>query len=240
MKIARRSLAIVAASLMAIGMAGSAQAADDPSYMGPTLLEQAVLRAQPGTELGKWTQNLYFRNSKGDSAQMRTPDVCPSRTTKPISLPQARSFGSVGYSISQDRSMSITMWQYRTAAEAQKALAQFEKVVCPDSPRVGWEDEKYYSAEGGSDFTESKVNGVRALAGGYSGSFAGTQVNNNWAVRVVGLTVVKVEINLYNDSAVYNPDKPGPVEAAGKMTIKWIDAASNAVMKFSGMDLDAA
>lgn len=231
--------ALAAGVALLFGVAVPAHSAEAPSYMNPTLLEQAVLRAQPGTQLGQWTQNLYYRNTPGVPGELN-PKVCPSRTKNPITLPKAKAYGAVGYAISGDRSMGITMWQYGTQAEAAAALAKFEKVVCPDSPRVGWEDEKFYTAQGGSDFTETKVNGVRALAGGYSGTFGGTQANVSWAVRVVGLTVVKVQIELYGDSAVYNANKPGPVDAAGPMAIQWVDAASRAVLKFSGMDLSAA
>lgn len=213
----------------------AAHAAESPVYMKPMILEQAVLRAQPGTQLGDWTQNFYFRNTTTDSASELRPDVCPSMTRKPITLPKADSYGAVGYEISQDRFMSITIWQYRTAAQARAALTQFEQLSCPDSPRVPWEDQKFYPAQGGSDFSESKVNGVRAYIGGYSGTFDGVPIQSTYAVRVVGLSVVKVEVDLGNDAA-----SGALAEAAESLANSWVDAASRAVMKFSGIDPQAS
>ena len=131
--------------------------------------------------------------------------------------------------------MSITIWQYRTAAQANAALAQFENLSCPDSPRVPWEDEKFYPAQGGSDFSESKVNGVRAYVGGYSGTFDDVPAQYTYAVRVIGLAVVRVEVALTNDAADGNV-----ADAAESLATSWVDEASRAVMKFSGMDTQAA
>ena len=216
------------ASVGMVGAAGSALA-DDPSYMNKRLLEQAVLRAQPGAQLGAWTQNFYF-----DDSIAMSPLVCPSRTKKSITLPKADSQGTVGYEAAQGATLSITIWQYKSADTAQAAAQKLEATSCPDSPKVTWETPgEYYAAEGGSDTSTSTVAGNRALIGGYTFSADGMNPGVNYAVRVVGNSVVRVD-------AVMGDATNKKVNAANRLVTKWIDRASNAVEKFSGMDPNAA
>jgi len=216
------------ASVGMVSAAGSALA-DDPSYMNKRLLEQAVLRAQPGAQLGAWTQNLYF-----DDPIAMSPLVCPSRTKKSITLPKADSQGTVGYEAAQGATLSITIWQYKSADTAQAAAQKLAATSCPDSPKVTWETPgEYYSADGGSDMSASTVAGNRALIGGYTFSADGINPGVNYAVRVVGNSVVRVD-------AVMGDATNKKVNAANRLVTKWIDRASNAVEKFSGMDPHAA
>ncbi len=55
----------------------------------------------------------------------------------------------------------------------------------------------------------------------------------NYAVRVVGSSVVRVD-------AVYGESSVKKANAGDKLVTKWIDRASKAVLKFSGMDPYAA
>lgn len=218
----------LAASVAALGAAAPASATD-AEYMNKQQLEQSVLRAQPGTHLGAWTQNFYF-----DDVDAMRPYVCPTATKKSITLPKADSSGSVGYSTAQDATLSITIWQYKSAATAAKAASALASATCPDSPKVTWETPgEYYSAQGGSDMSASMVDGNRALIGGYTFSADGMNPGVNYAVRVVGNSVVRVD-------AVMGEATNKKVNSANRLVTKWIDKASNAVMKFSSMDPNAA
>ena len=92
---------------------------------------------------------------------------------------------------------------------------------------------EYYPAEGGSDTSTNTVAGNRALIGGYTFSADGMNPGVNYAVRVVGNSVVRVD-------AVMGDATNKKVNAANRLVTKWIDRASNAVEKFSGMDPNAA
>lgn len=214
-----------------------AASAETYAYMKPAELEQAVLRAQPGVALGAWTQNFYFTNSRGEAASALRPMVCPTMTKKNITLPKADTYGAVGYEVSQDVSLSITIWQYKSAAAAQAAMSQFMDISCPDSPSIRWEDGKFYQMDsGGGDFTLSEVKGVPALLKGYSGTVDDLPVNVAWAVRPVGKTVVRVDAEMYGNAA----NSPAKQKQAPRLVGNWIDAASKAVLKFSSNDPNAA
>jgi hypothetical protein len=224
---------VAAASLPLVVM--PAASAETYAYMNPAELEQAVLRAQPGVALGTWTQNFYFTSSRDEAASALRPLVCPTTTKKNITLPD--SYGAVGYAVSQDVSLSITIWQYKTEAAAQTAMTQFMDISCPDSPKIRWEDGKYYQMNsGGGDFTSSEVKGVPALLKGYSGTVDGLPINVAWAVRPVGKTVVRVEAEMFGDAATSSAKQ----KQAPRLMGNWIDAASNAVLKFSSNDPSAA
>ena len=239
MKFRRRVLSAglaiaLTASVGVVSAAGNALA-DDPSYMNKRQLQQAVLRAHPGVQLGAWTQNFYFN----DFIPMK-PEVCPSMTKKPISLPKADSAGAVGYFAGKDAAgsivatLSITIWQYKSADTAAAAAKKLAATSCPDNPKVEWETPgEYYVASGGSDESESIVAGNRAYIGGYSFSTDDANPGVNYAVRVVGNSVVRVD-------AVYGESSVKRANAGDKLVTKWIDRASKAVLKFSGMDPDAA
>ena len=221
----------LAASAIGVGGAIPAQA-EDASYMNKTLLEQSVLRAQPGKQLGSWTQNLYFDDVFSPS-DLR-PLVCPSRTKTSITLPKADSKGTVGYEAAQGATLSITIWQYKSADTAKSAAQKLAATSCPDSPKVTWETPgEYYAAEGGSDTSATTVAGNRALIGGYTFSADGINPGVNYAVRVVGNSVVRVD-------AVMGDATNKKVNSANRLVTKWIDRASNAVEKFSSMDPNAA
>ena len=229
-------VAAVAAAVLPLAFTPTASA-DTYQYMNPTQLEQAVLRAQPGVALGKWTQNFYFKNSKGGAASALRPLVCPSMARKNITLPKADSYGSVGYAVSPDVSLSITIWQYKSEADAQAAMSQFMDISCPDTPRIQWEDGKYYAMDsGGGDFTSSQIKGVPAYLKGYSGTADGVPVNVTSAVRPVGKAVVRVEAGMYGDAAKSRALQNRAPQLIGN----WIDAASNAALKFSSNNPDAA
>lgn len=233
---ARVFVAAVAAAVLPLAFAPSASA-ETYAYMKPAQLEQAVLRAQPGVSLGQWTQNFYFSNGKGDPAASLRPLVCPSATKKNVTLPKADSYGAVGYAVSQDISMSVTIWQYKSEADAQAAKDAFMSVDCPDNPRIPWEDGKYYLMDaGGGDYTSSEIKGVPAYLKGYEGTVDGTPINVTWAVRPVGKAVVRVEVDMYGDAAKSSTNQ----NRAPRLVGNWIDAASNAVLKFSSNDPNAA
>lgn len=236
MHASRRTFALAIAtaltgSIVALGNAGLA-GASEPDYMNKRLLEQSVLRAQPGPQLGQWTQNFYFDDVF--SASDLRPLVCPTRTKTPITLPKADSKGQVGYQTNQGATLSITVWQYKKASDAQAAADKLAAVSCPDSPKVTWETPgEYYQAEGGSDSSESIVAGNRAYIGGYVFTVDGDSPSVNYGVRVVGTSVVRVEAIVVNSTTKqYN--------AASRLINSWVDRASNAVMKFSSMDPNAA
>lgn len=236
MPISHRMIAIALAgalttttvTLAGAGVAGAA----DASYMNKQLLEQSVLRAQPGTQLGKWTQNFYFDDVFAPS-DLR-PLVCPTRAKASITLPKADSKGQVGYQTSQGASLSITIWQYKNASDARAAADKLASVSCPDSPMVTWETPgEYYQAEGGSDSSESIVAGNRAYIGGYAFTVGSDSPSVNYGVRVVGSSVVRVEAVVVNSTAKQS-------NAASQLINSWVDRASRAVMKFSSMDPNAA
>jgi hypothetical protein len=229
-------VAAVAAAALPLAFTPSATA-ETYEYMKPAQLEQAVLRAQPGVALGKWTQNFYFTNDKGGPASSLRPLVCPSMTKKAVTLPKADSYGAVGYAVSQDISMSVTIWQYKSESDARAAMTQFMNVDCPDNPRIPWEDGKYYLMDsGGGDYTSSEVKGVPAYLKGYEGTVDGTPINVTWAVRPVGKAVVRVEVDMYGDAAKSSTNQ----NRAPRLVGNWIDAASKAVLKFSSNDPSAA
>ena len=239
MKLRRRVLSAgmavaLTASVGVISAAGNALAYD-ASYMNKRELQQAVLRAHPGVQLGAWTQNFYFT----DFIPMK-PLVCPSMTKKPISLPKADSAGAVGYFTGEGATgsitatLSLTIWQYKSADTAAAAAKKLAATSCPDSPKVEWDTPgEYYVASGGSDGSKSTVAGNRAYIGGYSFSADDANPGVNYAVRVVGNSVVRVD-------AVYGESTTKRANAGDKLVTTWIDRASKAVLKFSGMDPNAA
>jgi len=239
MKLRRRVLGAgmavaLTASVGVISAAGNALAYD-ASYMNKRELQQAVLRAHPGVQLGAWTQNFYFT----DFIPMK-PVVCPSMTKKSISLPKADSAGSVGYFTSKGATgsitatLSLTIWQYKSANTAAAAAKKLAGTSCPDNPKVEWETPgEFYVASGGSDGSKSTVAGNRAYIGGYSFSADDANPGVNYAVRVVGNSVVRVD-------AVYGESTTKRSNAGDKLVTTWIDRASKAVLKFSGMDPNAA
>lgn len=237
MKIRTRVLvSAIAAAVLPLTFVPSASA-ETFLYMKPAWLEQAVLRAQPGVALGQWTQNFYFTNQRGDSASALRPLVCPTTTKKNVTLPKADSYGAVGYEVSQDISMSVTIWQYKSDADAKTAKDAFMNVNCPDNPRIPWEDGKYYLMDsGGGDYTTSEIKGVPAYLKGYDGAVAGVPISVVWAVRPVGKAVVRVEVDMYGDAAKSSANQSKAI----KLAENWIDAASKAVLKFSSNDPNAA
>ena len=158
----------------------------------------------------------------------------------PITLPKADSAGAVGYFAGKDASgpiiatLSITIWRYKSADTAAAAAQKLAGTSCPDNPKVEWETPgEYYVASGGSDEPESIVAGNRAYIGGYSFSADGANPGVNYAVRVVGNSVVRVD-------AVYGESSVKRANTGDKLVTKWIDRASKAVLKFSSMDPYAA
>lgn len=239
MKLRRRVLGAgmavaLTASVGVISAAGNALAYD-ASYMNKRELQQAVLRAHPGVQLGAWTQNFYYN----DFIPMK-PLVCPSMTKKSISLPKADSAGAVGYFTGEGATgsitatLSLTIWQYKSANTAAAAAKKLAGTSCPDNPKVEWETPgEFYVASGGSDGSKSTVAGNRAYIGGYSFSADDANPGVNYAVRVVGNSVVRVD-------AVYGESTTKRANAGDKLVTTWIDRASKAVLKFSGMDPNAA
>jgi hypothetical protein len=71
---------------------------------------------------------------------------------------------------------------------------------------------------------------------GYSGTADGVPVNVTWAVRPVGKAVVRVEADMFGDAA----KSTALQNRAPQLIGNWIDAASNAVLKFSSNDPNAA
>ena len=130
--------------------------------------------------------------------------------------------------------LSITIWQYKSADTAAAAAKKLAATSCPDSPKVEWDTPgEYYVASGGSDGSKSTVAGNHAYIGGYSFSTDDANPGVTYAVRVVGNSVVRVD-------AVYGESTVKKANAGDKLVTKWIDRASKAVLKFSSMDPDAA
>ena len=231
---------IILAGALAVGLAGVPTAqASTPEPMNPVQLQQAVLRAQPGTGLGAWTQNFYFSDrSNGQSPSDKVPILCPSTTKQAVTLPKANSYGMVGYAIDANSSMSITIWQYDTDAQAKQARDQFLATACADTPLIQGEDGNWYQTTGGGgDLSATQVDRVPAYEGGYEGTVDGGQaVAVSWAGRPVGKTFVRVEAVRYGDAAKSSAKS----QRASRLIRSWIDRASRAVLKFSSADPNAA
>jgi len=227
------------AGVLAVALAGAPLAqASTGDYMNPVELQQAVLRAQPGGQLGAWTQNFYFSDkSNGQSPNDKVPLLCPSATKQSLTLPKADSYGLVGYAgIDANTSMGITIWQYQTDAQAQAAKEQFLRTSCPDTPLIQGEDGTWYQMTGGgADFSESQVDGVPSHQGGYEGTVdGGSAINVYWAARPVGKAFVRVEVRT-SDSA----KSSARFTRTTRLVRSWIDRASRAVLKFSSADPNA-
>lgn len=230
----KRSIILASALATCIAAMPSAQASP-PEVMNPVQLQQAVLRAQPGLGLGQWTQNFYYSDrSNGQSPSDKIPILCPSTSKRNVTLPKANSYGGVGYSVDANISMSITIWQYDTDAQAQQAKDQFLKTACADTPLIQGEDGNWYQTTGGGgDISASQVDGVPAFEAGYSGTVdGGNAISVNWAGRPVGKTFVRVEAVMYGDAAKSSARS----QRASRLVRSWIDRASRAVLKFSSVD----
>lgn len=76
--------------------------------------------------------------------------------------------------------------------------------------------------------------GNRGYVGGYEFSADGTKISVQYGARVVGRSVVRVEVILANGVS------PQRSSAANRLLKSWLDRSSRAVMKFSSMDPNAA
>jgi len=231
---------LLVAGALATSIAMAPLAVGSPAeYMNPVQLQQAVLRAQPGPGLGAWTQNFYYSDrSNGQSPSDKVPILCPSTTKRNVTLPKADSYGGVGYSVDANISMSITIWQYSTDAQAQQAKDRFLKTACADTPTIQGEDGAWYPMSGGGgDLSQSQVAGVPAYEGGYTGTVdGGKAISVSWAARPVGKTFVRVEAVMYGDAAKSSTRS----QRATRLIRTWIDGASRAALKFSSVDPNTA
>lgn len=217
-------------------VAAPAQAADAPITMNRMQMEQAVLRAQPAPVGNVWEQNFYLDNkSSASDPAMLIPYLCPAQNGKPITLPKADSYGSVGYSDKNNNTARITIWQYKTAAQAKAAADTFTSISCPDTPKVDTEAGMIQTTGGGGDFGTTKVDGQYAYLKGYELTMEGLETVVLSGVRPVGNTIVRVETELIGKQISQKT-----YTQAATMVSKWVDRASRAVMKYSGMDPHAA
>ena len=131
--------------------------------------------------------------------------------------------------------MTAASWYFgRLKTRLKPPALKLAATSCPDNPKVEWDTPgEYYVASGGSDGSKSTVAGNRAYIGGYSFSADDANPGVNYAVRVVGNSVVRVD-------AVYGESTTKRANAGDKLVTTWIDRASKAVLKFSGMDPNAA
>lgn len=223
-------------ALATVALAAPAQAADAPITMNRMQMEQAVLRAQPAPVGNVWEQNIYFDNRLAAQTPMAlNPYLCPAQDGKPITLPKADAFGSVGYSDKNDNTAKITIWQYKTAAQAKAAADAFTSISCPDTPKVDTEAGMIQTTGGGGDFGTTKVDGQYAYLKGYELTMEGLETVVLSGVRPVGNTIVRVETEL-----IAKKISQKSYTQAATMVSKWVDRASRAVMKYSGMDPHAA
>lgn len=97
--------------------------------MGPSMLQQTVLRAQFPKSLGGWQQYMY------QTTKDAPPTVCWG-AKGPITLPKATVAGWVNYQVNQGTNGLVTIFQYATQADAAAALTAMQQADCSGKPKV--------------------------------------------------------------------------------------------------------
>jgi hypothetical protein len=141
------------AAAFALGMMAPAAQAADLEPMGPTMLQQTVLRVQFPKPLGSWQQYLY-RTDKNEA-----PTVCWG-VKGPITLPKAAVSGTVNYQVNQATNGSVTIYQYANQAQATRALEALRAADCSGRPKVPTESETMVTGDQGYDQTDADFTGL--------------------------------------------------------------------------------
>lgn len=212
------------AATLAVGVAATAHA-DDYSYMKPTELQQAVLRAQMPRTLGAWTQNYYYAES---SRSFTVPTLCWD-SKGAVTLPAAKVVGAVGYQIDAKTSGSVSIYQYADASQAQAALAALQQARCSDSPRIANEGGQLVPAESGSDFTDDSRTGYAA---GISYTDDGMAVFRDVRTTQRGLAIVQTEVYRAIDGTVSTKQGQQAANRLGSVNGRWHSAAVTAYENF--------
>lgn len=140
----RRTLGVLAATACSLVMVAPVAQAAELTPMDPTMLQQTVLRAQFPRTLGAWQQYLY------GTVKNEAPTVCWG-AAGPVTLPKAAVAGSVNYQVNQYTNGSVTIFQYATQADADKALSALRAAACTGNPKVPTESETMVTGDQGYD-----------------------------------------------------------------------------------------
>lgn len=149
----RRMRGVLGAAACAVAMVVPAAQAADLEPMDAAMLQQTVLRAQFPKTLGAWEQYLY-RTAKNEA-----PTVCWGAKGA-VTLPKAAVAGSVNYQVNPNTSGSVTIYQYATQADADKALTALRGAACTDRPKVPTESETMVTGDQGFDQTDAAFTGL--------------------------------------------------------------------------------
>lgn len=125
-----RTTIVALAGLCLTSAALAPAASADTFRLDDRELQQVVLRAQMPTSLGAWQQYIYVEGTRN------APAVCWSATGTPVALPLTRNAGSVNYQVDQSTGGSVTVFQYKSQAAADKALRALRGHSCPNSAKV--------------------------------------------------------------------------------------------------------
>jgi len=121
--------------------------------MDSAMLQQTVLRAQFPKTLGAWEQYLY------GTAKNAAPTVCWGASGA-VALPKAAVAGSVNYQVNQYTNGSVTIYQYATQADADRALTALQGAACTDRPKVPTESETLATGDQSVDQTDAAFTGL--------------------------------------------------------------------------------
>lgn len=184
-----RTLALIACATVAGTALAVGPAVAVPDYsLSDSGLQQTVLRAQMPSTLGTWRQNIYY------SLKDYAPSVCWSATGTLVSLPKAAMVGGVGYEVNTNISGGVTIYQYKTMAEAEAALAALKKVDCPDSAKVSEDGpDTAVAADQGSDYTDASMTG---FVSSVTYKEQGTPVTTITRTTQRGLAVVQTDLTV--------------------------------------------
>lgn len=212
------------AAALAVGVSTTAHA-DDYSYMKPTQLQQAVLRAQMPKTLGAWTQNYYYAET---STSFTVPTMCWD-SKGAVTLPAAKVVGGVGYAINAGTNGSVSIYQYADAAKAQAALTALQSARCSDSPRVPGEGGGLIPAESGSDFTDDSRTSYIA---GASYTEDGRQVFRSIQTTQRGLAIVQTSVYRSVEGSMTLGQRQQAVNRVNSVTQAWHTNAVRAYENF--------
>lgn len=149
----RRMLGALGAVACAVAMMAPIAQAADLEPMDAAMLQQTVLRAQFPKTLGAWEQYMY------GTMKNQAPTVCWGASGA-VTLPKAAVAGSVNYQVNQYTNGSVTIYQYATQADADRALTALRGAACTDRPKVPTEAESMVTGDQGVDQTDAAFTGL--------------------------------------------------------------------------------
>jgi hypothetical protein len=193
-----RTTIVALAGLCLTSAALAPAASADTFRLDDRELQQVVLRAQMPTSLGAWQQYIYVEGTRN------APAVCWSATGTPVALPLTRNAGSVNYQVDQSTGGSVTVFQYKSQAAADKALRALRGYSCPNSAKVN-DEGTLVPADQGTDFTSAARNSV--ANGVVYAQSGGRQGYREWDTTQIGLAVIQTEVRSIGVPAL-------PIEAA--------------------------